>query len=103
MITNTVLELAVCTVADKPVAEEARRHKVDGVVCGHIHHAVMEDIEGIQYINTGDWVESCTAVVEHFDGTMELIKWTPAVETAPKPKLLQLAARGEKERAVEAA
>jgi UDP-2,3-diacylglucosamine pyrophosphatase LpxH len=85
------------------VAEEARRHKVDGVVCGHIHHAVMEDIEGIRYINTGDWVESCTAVVEHFDGTMELIHWTPASEFVPKPKILQLAARGEKERAVEAA
>lgn len=84
------------------VAEEARRHKVDGVVCGHIHHAVMEDIEGIQYINTGDWVESCTAVVEHFDGTMELIHWTPASEVAPKPKILQLAARGEKAQAAEA-
>lgn len=81
------------------VAEEARRHKVDGVVCGHIHHAVMEDIEGIQYINTGDWVESCTAVVEHFDGRMELIHWTPASEFVPKPKILQLAARGEKSQA----
>ncbi len=84
------------------VAEEARRHKVDGVVCGHIHHAVMEDIEGIHYINTGDWVESCTAVVEHFDGRMELIHWTPASEVVPKPKILQLAARGEKAQAAEA-
>jgi UDP-2,3-diacylglucosamine pyrophosphatase LpxH len=57
------------------VAEEARRSSVDGVICGHIHHAVIEDIDGITYINTGDWVESCTAVVEHFDGRMELIRW----------------------------
>jgi UDP-2,3-diacylglucosamine pyrophosphatase LpxH len=57
------------------VAEEARRHQVDGVICGHIHHAVIEDIGGVTYINTGDWVESCTAIVEHFDGRMELIRW----------------------------
>ncbi|NKN36582.1 UDP-2,3-diacylglucosamine diphosphatase [Agrobacterium sp. a22-2] len=57
------------------VAEEARRNEVDGVICGHIHHAVMEDIDGIHYINTGDWVESCTAIVEHYDGRFELISW----------------------------
>jgi UDP-2,3-diacylglucosamine pyrophosphatase LpxH len=60
------------------VADEARRNNVDGVICGHIHHAVIEDIDGITYINTGDWVESCTAVVEHFDGRMELIRWQVA-------------------------
>ena len=64
------------------VAEEARRNEVDGVICGHIHHAVIADINGIAYINTGDWVESCTAVVEHFDGRMELIRWEQT--TAPK-------------------
>lgn len=57
------------------VAEEARRNKVDGVICGHIHHAVMEDIDGIHYVNTGDWVESCTAIAEHQDGTLEMISW----------------------------
>ena len=57
------------------VADEARRNNVDGVICGHIHHAVMEDIDGIRYINTGDWVESCTAVAETMDGTFELITW----------------------------
>ena len=57
------------------VAEEARRSDVDGVICGHIHHATMEDIDGIRYINTGDWVESCTAVAEHDDGSMEIIHW----------------------------
>lgn len=59
----------------KVVTEEARRHDAQGVICGHIHHAVIEDIDGIRYINTGDWVESCTAIAEHHDGTMELITW----------------------------
>lgn len=57
------------------VADEARRSDVDGVICGHIHHATMEDIGGIHYINTGDWVESCTAVAEHDDGRMEILHW----------------------------
>ncbi len=57
------------------VAEEGRKEAVDGVICGHIHHAVIEDIAGTRYINSGDWVESCTAIVEHFDGRMELIRW----------------------------
>ena len=57
------------------VASEARRSGVDGVICGHIHHAAIEMIDGIRYINTGDWVESCSAVVEHFDGTFEIVRW----------------------------
>ena len=65
------------------VADEARRSNVDGVICGHIHHAVIEDIDGITYINTGDWVESCTAIVEHFDGRMELIRWENVREIKP--------------------
>ncbi len=59
----------------KVVAEEARRNGADGVICGHIHHAVIADIDGIRYINSGDWVESCTAIAEHHDGVMELITW----------------------------
>jgi UDP-2,3-diacylglucosamine pyrophosphatase LpxH len=60
------------------VAEEARRNEVDGIICGHIHHAAIETISGVRYINTGDWVESCTAVVEHFDGRFEIITWAQA-------------------------
>lgn len=88
------------------VAEEARRNQVDGVICGHIHHAVIEDIGGVKYINTGDWVESCTAIIENYDGSMELVRWnkvekpnseaSPLVPikllTAPKPKM-EVAAR----------
>ena len=50
---------------------------LDGVICGHIHHAEMKDMNGFFYINTGDFVESCTAIVEHFDGELELIQWKP--------------------------
>ncbi|MCB2107953.1 MAG: UDP-2,3-diacylglucosamine diphosphatase [Rhodobacteraceae bacterium] len=53
----------------------ARTRGVDGVICGHIHHADIKDVEGIAYCNDGDWVESCTALVEHFDGRMEIIAW----------------------------
>jgi len=57
------------------VADEARRRGVDGVICGHIHKAEMRDIDGVAYINDGDWVESCTALVEHFDGRLEILEW----------------------------
>ncbi len=57
------------------VAAEARRRGFDGVVCGHIHHAEMREVGGVLYINDGDWVESCTALVEHEDGRLELIDW----------------------------
>ncbi|MEH6678414.1 UDP-2,3-diacylglucosamine diphosphatase [Phenylobacterium sp.] len=75
------------------VAEEARRRGVDGVICGHIHKAEMRQIEDILYINDGDWVESCTALVEHMDGRMEILEWAKLrswtavreARTAPEP------------------
>jgi UDP-2,3-diacylglucosamine pyrophosphatase LpxH len=57
------------------LVEAARRHNADGVVCGHIHHPVILDIGGISYINIGDFVESCTAVAEHDDGRLEILRW----------------------------
>lgn len=57
---------------------EAARHGVDGVICGHIHCAADHELNGVRYINTGDWVESCTAAVEHFDGRIEIIDWSQA-------------------------
>lgn len=57
------------------LAGEAARRGLDGVVCGHIHHAEMRDIGGTLYLNDGDWVESCTALVEHPDGTLALVDW----------------------------
>lgn len=61
---------------EQALSGEARRQGADGVVCGHIHHAAMRDIGGVAYINTGDWVESCTAVAEHHDGRLEILRWT---------------------------
>ena len=58
------------------VSREARRRGVDGVVCGHIHHAELRDIGGILYANDGDWVESLTALVEHTDGRLEIVEWS---------------------------
>ena len=63
------------------VANEARNRGHQGVVCGHIHRAEMRDIDGVLYCNDGDWVESRTAVVEHFDGALELLHWAHTAET----------------------
>jgi UDP-2,3-diacylglucosamine pyrophosphatase LpxH len=57
------------------VAQEAKSRGLDGVICGHIHHAEMRMIGDIRYFNTGDWVETCSALVEHHDGRFELISW----------------------------
>jgi UDP-2,3-diacylglucosamine pyrophosphatase LpxH len=56
------------------VAREARKRGVDGVVCGHIHHAEIRQIDGVLYCNDGDWVESLTALVEHHDGRLEIVE-----------------------------
>ena len=56
------------------VADAARRRCVDGVICGHIHSVNISTINDIEYINCGDWVESCTAIVEHHNGKFEIIR-----------------------------
>jgi UDP-2,3-diacylglucosamine pyrophosphatase LpxH len=58
------------------IAHEARKRGLHGVVCGHIHHAELRDIDGVLYANDGDWVESLTALVEHADGRLEIIDWS---------------------------
>ncbi|MEM6626416.1 MAG: UDP-2,3-diacylglucosamine diphosphatase [Pseudomonadota bacterium] len=70
------------------VADYCRRKGYDGAICGHIHVAEMREIEGIAYMNDGDWVESCTALVEHHDGRWELIEHKPEAikDRAPKSK-----------------
>lgn len=57
------------------MSDEVKRRGLDGVVCGHIHKAEMRYINGILYCNDGDWVESCTALVEEMDGTLRIIYW----------------------------
>jgi UDP-2,3-diacylglucosamine pyrophosphatase LpxH len=64
---------------EEVVARAAAARKVDGVVCGHIHTAEMRELNGVAYYNDGDWVEGCTALVEHFDGTMEILHWAEEV------------------------
>jgi len=69
------------------VTEAVRSRGVDGVVCGHIHHAEKKDMNGFLYINSGDWVESCTAITEEYDGTLTLQRYYPEAEPAPVPAL----------------
>ncbi|MES9955389.1 MAG: UDP-2,3-diacylglucosamine diphosphatase [Candidatus Thiodiazotropha sp. 6PLUC2] len=57
------------------VIQTARERDLEGVICGHIHHAVINDLEGLTYANCGDWVESCTAIAEETDGSLKLIHW----------------------------
>ncbi len=60
---------------EETMARTARERGADGVVCGHIHHAEIRTIDGIASLNDGDWVESCTALAEHYDGRWEIIDW----------------------------
>ena len=59
----------------------ARSAQVDGVVCGHIHRAAFTDVDGLLYCNDGDWVESCTALVEDERGELSLLEWRPTATT----------------------
>ena len=64
---------------ERVLVQEAQKAGVQGVICGHIHHAEMKQYGDIIYMNDGDWVESCTALVEHFDGTWEIVFWADIV------------------------
>lgn len=79
------------------LADDAHKRGFDGVVCGHIHHAEMRMVNGVMYLNDGDWVESCTALVEHQDGRLELVDWVA------RNKLSLLASSGAKASASKAA
>ena len=61
---------------EKNLATYCKKRGFDGVICGHIHHAEIKNIDGVVYMNDGDWVESCTALVEHHDGKWEVVTWT---------------------------
>jgi UDP-2,3-diacylglucosamine pyrophosphatase LpxH len=73
---------------ERALAADAKKHDAQGIICGHIHHAAIHDDFGIRYVNCGDWVESCTAVVEHHDGRLEIIHW---VEETPSAEISDLA------------
>lgn len=61
---------------EESVARSVKDRGLDGAICGHIHAAAIREVDGITYVNCGDWVDSCTAIVEHVDGRMELVHWT---------------------------
>jgi UDP-2,3-diacylglucosamine pyrophosphatase LpxH len=77
---------------EEVVAREAGSRGVDGVVAGHIHTAEMREIDGVAYYNDGDWVEGCTALVEHHDGLMEILHWTDEVAARTAGEALRAAA-----------
>ena len=60
---------------EQALVREAKHRKVDGVICGHIHHAEISTMEGVLYCNDGDWVESCTALVEDYAGALSILEW----------------------------
>jgi len=64
------------------VSHDCRHRGFDGVVCGHIHHAEITDYDGIRYMNCGDWVESCTALVEDERGEFHLIRWADVMNAS---------------------
>ena len=56
------------------VVKYAERYRVDGVLCGHIHSAAIHKFGNVTYYNCGDWVETCSALIEHFDGRIEIVR-----------------------------
>lgn len=61
------------------LSAEARRQGLDGVICGHIHHAASHDMNGVHYLNCGDWVETCSAIVETSEGELRIVRWLDVV------------------------
>ena len=87
---------------EQVLAREARRRGYDGVLCGHIHHAEIRAVDGLLYCNSGDWVESLTAVVETLEGELCIVRWNEVLspgepvphwaEAEPAPRVEQPAA-----------
>ncbi len=77
---------------EKALAADAKKHDAQGIICGHIHHAAIHDDFGVRYVNCGDWVESCTAVAEHHDGRMEIIRWVAETPEIEVPQLSEIRA-----------
>ena len=66
---------------ESAVSEGASQRGADGVICGHIHRAEKRQIGSILYVNDGDWVHSCTALIESLDGRLRLVQWDRSSET----------------------
>jgi UDP-2,3-diacylglucosamine pyrophosphatase LpxH len=87
---------------EQALAAEARRRAVAGVVCGHVHKPEIRTIDGVQYFNDGDWVESCSALVEHMDGRMELVHWAERRQFDPLTVKRRVAPRASGKAAIAA-
>lgn len=72
---NVKSSVSFITNFEEILADHAKRNDYDGIICGHIHKAEMKMIGDIEYLNCGDWVESCSAIVEHYDGRFEIVNW----------------------------
>jgi UDP-2,3-diacylglucosamine pyrophosphatase LpxH len=72
------------------LARECKRRELDGVICGHIHHAEIRPLHGVTYMNCGDWVESCTALGEDFNGNISIIRWVSLDHLNMNPKVTPL-------------
>ncbi|MEO8651124.1 MAG: UDP-2,3-diacylglucosamine diphosphatase [Hyphomicrobiaceae bacterium] len=80
---------------ESALSDVARRRNADGIICGHIHHAADRRIGAVHYLNCGDWVESCTAVYETFDGEFGVLRWLEemdARETVCEPQVVEAVA-----------
>lgn len=75
---------------EEAVARECKRRGLDGVICGHIHHAEIRNINGVTYHNCGDWVESCTALAEDFNGKLSIVRWVAIDHLNERPKVTPL-------------
>ncbi len=75
---------------EEAVAHECKRRGLDGVICGHIHHAEIRDIDGVTYHNCGDWVESCTALTEDFNGKLSIVRWVEIDHLNERPTVTPL-------------
>ncbi|RXK11518.1 UDP-2,3-diacylglucosamine hydrolase [Halarcobacter mediterraneus] len=72
---NVKSSVSFITDFEDTLATHAKRKEYDGIICGHIHKAEIRNIETIEYLNCGDWVESCTAIVETYEGEFKIINW----------------------------
>ncbi|WP_223670659.1 UDP-2,3-diacylglucosamine diphosphatase [Kangiella shandongensis] len=75
---------------EKIAAEHASKKQADGIVCGHIHHAEIRQFHGINYYNDGDWVESCTALAEDFDGHLSILDWHQLRSELLSPEITEI-------------
>ncbi len=81
---------------EQVICDEAQHHHVDGIICGHIHHAAIRRQDGCEYRNTGDWVENCTALVEDQGGKFKVIRWMEQSEILHQEFALKLVATADK-------